>query len=653
MALTKPELSTQIQTTTAKFDDPLIVINAALTGANTDDLGILMNRGTTGDNVGIVWDRTAGAFALIETTADGDTAGDITFSAFADLQVKTLTTENFNLPAADGTVGQVLTTDGNGVVTWEDGGGGAGEWTVSGTDLLQVTAALTDVYFSDAITDATPLAQTIHAQGGTGTDITGAAITVAGGIGTGTGVGGDIIFQNALAGTTSSTPNTLTQSMIIDERGNVGIGENATPATNWSTFSEILQIGGNANIACASDISNFNWLDMRQNAIYDGTNNRYISDGAASIFELYNGGFWFGYVAAGTAGDTLSWSTALNITSSAAISGDVFGTVTAGSSSKIATAGEIKSYVDNAVPTTIWQVSGSFVDMAVSQLYTVFGEGNQSATPQWHSISAQNALGTDIAAADFRIGGGRGTGTGLGGEILLQIAPAGSTGSIQNNHATALAITSNADVVIEGGALILKDSVAIADTFAYGQIWLQSGSPNTLWFTDQAGTDFQVSGVGSGSWVASGTDLLQVTAGITDVYMTDAITDATPLAQTLHGQGGTGTNIAGATLTIAGGIGTGTGVGGSLIFQVATAGASSSTPNTLATALSIDSLENVAIGNAALGTTATDGFLYVPTCAGVPTGTPTTKTGRVALIFDTTNNDLYVYDGSWISVALA
>lgn len=69
--------------------------------------------------------------------------------------------------------------------------------------------------------------------------------------------------------------------------------------------------------------------------------------------------------------------------------------------------------------------------------------------------------------------------------------------------------------------------------------------------------------------------------------------------------------------------------------------------------LRVDSPGNVSIGTGALATTATDGFLYIPTCAGAPTGTPTAKTGRVPLIFDTTNNRLYVYDGGWISAAFA
>jgi hypothetical protein len=56
----------------------------------------------------------------------------------------------------------------------------------------------------------------------------------------------------------------------------------------------------------------------------------------------------------------------------------------------------------------------------------------------------------------------------------------------------------------------------------------------------------------------------------------------------------------------------------------------------------------VAVGNGVLNTTATDGFLYVPTCAGTPTGTPTGLTGYAPIVVNTTNNKLYFYStGAW------
>ena len=47
----------------------------------------------------------------------------------------------------------------------------------------------------------------------------------------------------------------------------------------------------------------------------------------------------------------------------------------------------------------------------------------------------------------------------------------------------------------------------------------------------------------------------------------------------------------------------------------------------------------------ALATNATDGFLYVPTCAGTPTGTPTAITGVAPIIINTSQNKLYFYSG--------
>lgn len=55
-------------------------------------------------------------------------------------------------------------------------------------------------------------------------------------------------------------------------------------------------------------------------------------------------------------------------------------------------------------------------------------------------------------------------------------------------------------------------------------------------------------------------------------------------------------------------------------------------------------------GAAALATTATDGFIYIPTSAGTPTGVPTTILGVAATEFDTTNGKLKVYNDGWETI---
>jgi hypothetical protein len=68
--------------------------------------------------------------------------------------------------------------------------------------------------------------------------------------------------------------------------------------------------------------------------------------------------------------------------------------------------------------------------------------------------------------------------------------------------------------------------------------------------------------------------------------------------------------------------------------------------------LLLDTNGNFVVNTGALATNATTGFLYIPTCAGTPTGTPTTYTGRGPLIYDSTNNKLYFYNGAWKGVTL-
>jgi len=68
-----------------------------------------------------------------------------------------------------------------------------------------------------------------------------------------------------------------------------------------------------------------------------------------------------------------------------------------------------------------------------------------------------------------------------------------------------------------------------------------------------------------------------------------ATASGTPVAQTIAIQDATGTNIAGATLTIQGGAGTGTGTPGSIIFQVPAVGSSGTTLQTASTRLTVSS----------------------------------------------------------------
>jgi len=73
-----------------------------------------------------------------------------------------------------------------------------------------------------------------------------------------------------------------------------------------------------------------------------------------------------------------------------------------------------------------------------------------AASPVAQTLGVQNVVGgtTNTAGTNFTINGSQGTGTGAGGSILFQTAPAGGTGSTQNALATAMTITSAGHVGI-------------------------------------------------------------------------------------------------------------------------------------------------------------------------------------------------------------
>ena len=82
--------SSTISTTNTVIEDNIIELQTGIS-ASTNDSGIIIERGSTGDNAGIVWDESADTFKLGTTTATGaDKSGGITVTAGA-LEVAALT----------------------------------------------------------------------------------------------------------------------------------------------------------------------------------------------------------------------------------------------------------------------------------------------------------------------------------------------------------------------------------------------------------------------------------------------------------------------------------------------------------------------------------------------------------------------------------
>lgn len=217
--------------------------------------------------------------------------------------------------------------------------------------------------------------------------------------------------------------------------------------------------------------------------------------------------------------------------------------------------------------------------------------------------------------------------TGTGSMVLASnstIAALTVTGSF-----TATGLVTNADLVsptttVNGQACTLGAActvTAVASAISVGVTTVTGGATLGIFYQNGAsptGTIAQYTITGSGTVVAmqaSPNFLTSVTFNTTTILTfpgaatlhLGAADAASPVAQTLGVQGvvTATSNTAGANFTIAGSQGTGTGVGGSIIIQVAPAGSTGSTPNALATAVTIDSTKLVTLAGSIAGVNAT------------------------------------------------
>lgn len=100
--------------------------------------------------------------------------------------------------------------------------------------------------------------------------------------------------------------------------------------------------------------------------------------------------------------------------------------------------------------------------------------GPDAAAPVAQSIGVQNVVAgtSNTAGTNLTVSGSQGTGTGVGGSIVFQVAPAGSTGSTQNALATALTIDSTKRVTFAGPA-------TMSAALTYGGVTLSNAVTGT------------------------------------------------------------------------------------------------------------------------------------------------------------------------------
>ena len=84
MPLTKPRAG-QVNFDVTKISDPLIVLHSGLSGSPASDVGLVVERGSS-TNTALIYDESADRFAVINSTEDGTTDGNITIDSYADIQ---------------------------------------------------------------------------------------------------------------------------------------------------------------------------------------------------------------------------------------------------------------------------------------------------------------------------------------------------------------------------------------------------------------------------------------------------------------------------------------------------------------------------------------------------------------------------------------
>ncbi len=285
------------------------------------------------------------------------------------------------------------------------------------------------------------------------------------------------------------------------------------------------------------------------------------------------------------------------------------------------------------------------IDYGINNVY--IGNGVTNATPQSFALNATGGQGANIAGANIAIAGGKGTGSAVGGNILFQYAPAGSSGSSLNSLQTACAISgtngslncpgtgafsarfgsgatagglganafgTNANAgglsaAAYGGNAYAPSDYATALGSLASSLGPNSVAAGALATAYDNGSAFGAYAFANNNSIALGysaatsaANQLVIGSGsasIQTAYIGNGVTNATPQGFSLNATGGSGTNIAGANMTLASGRATGNAAGGNILFQTSDVGSSGSTLQTLTTKATLLANGNFGIGTAA------------------------------------------------------
>jgi hypothetical protein len=201
------------------------------------------------------------------------------------------------------------------------------------------------------------------------------------------------------------------------------------------------------------------------------------------------------------------------------------------------------------------------------------------------------AVGNGAAAVANGVSVGRSAGVSsgaFGGPVAVgDSANAGAWGVAVGQGSST---TGNNSVAIGNGATAAQDAVALGmssnamrNGIALGYGAVTGGNDRIVIGHNATATADNQLVIGSGDTF------------IDNAYIGNGVSNAAPVDTTIHATGGSGTDVGGGDLNLAGGAGTGSATGGNLNFQVATPGGSGSSANVPATVASLSGTNGSAL----------------------------------------------------------